>query len=156
MSARDRDLAAHARERLRSALSTKSQGTLRLALIGGGGDFLALDMPRDALSSLERVLSLMAAGHAVTVTAVGPSVTAAPVRWSTQEVAAALGVSRPFVIAEIFAGRLTCTKVGRNRRLAPEEVERYRCLHMVQAAPAPAQVQAASAAPVESSTSAPV
>lgn len=44
---------------------------------------------------------------------------------STQEAAAVLNVSRPFVIKEIEAGRLKCTKVNRHRRIEFNELERY-------------------------------
>jgi excisionase family DNA binding protein len=44
---------------------------------------------------------------------------------TTQEAAAVLNVSRPFVIKEIEANRLKCTKVNRHRRIEFEEVMRY-------------------------------
>lgn len=44
---------------------------------------------------------------------------------TTQEAAAILNVSRPFVIKEIEAGRLTCRKVNRHRRIAWEDLRRY-------------------------------
>lgn len=44
---------------------------------------------------------------------------------TTQEAAALLNVSRPFVIKEIEAGRLKCRKVNRHRRIEFEELRRY-------------------------------
>jgi excisionase family DNA binding protein len=44
---------------------------------------------------------------------------------TTQDAAALLNVSRPFVIKEIEAGRLRCRKVGRHRRIEFEELRRY-------------------------------
>jgi excisionase family DNA binding protein len=44
---------------------------------------------------------------------------------STQEAAAYLNVSRPFVIKEIDAGRLKCKKVNRHRRIEFDELKRY-------------------------------
>lgn len=44
---------------------------------------------------------------------------------TTQEAAALLNVSRPFVIKEIEAGRLQCRLVNRHRRILFEEVMRY-------------------------------
>lgn len=44
---------------------------------------------------------------------------------STQDAAALLNVSRPFVIKEIEAGRLKCQKVNRHRRIEFDELKRY-------------------------------
>jgi excisionase family DNA binding protein len=45
---------------------------------------------------------------------------------TTQEAAALLNVSRPFVIKEIEAGRLKCRLVNSHRRIEFEELVRYR------------------------------
>lgn len=44
---------------------------------------------------------------------------------TTQQAAAFLNVSRPFVIKEIEAGRLACRLVNRHRRIEFEELLRY-------------------------------
>ena len=44
---------------------------------------------------------------------------------TTQEAAAFLNVSRPFVIKEIEQGRLKCRMVNRHRRIEFEELVRY-------------------------------
>jgi excisionase family DNA binding protein len=44
---------------------------------------------------------------------------------TTQEAAALLNVSRPFVIKEIEAGRLQCRLVNRHRRIEFQELVRY-------------------------------
>jgi excisionase family DNA binding protein len=44
---------------------------------------------------------------------------------TTQDAAAFLNVSRPFVIREIEAGRLKCRLVNRHRRIEFEELTRY-------------------------------
>lgn len=44
---------------------------------------------------------------------------------TTQEAAALLNVSRPFVIKEIQAERLKCRLVNRHRRIEFEELMRY-------------------------------
>ena len=44
---------------------------------------------------------------------------------TTQEAAALLSVSRPFVIKEIQAERLKCRLVNRHRRIEFEELMRY-------------------------------
>jgi len=43
---------------------------------------------------------------------------------TTQDAAALLNVSRPFVIKEIEAGRLRCRKFGRHRRIEFDELRR--------------------------------
>lgn len=45
---------------------------------------------------------------------------------TTQQAAALLNVSRPFVIKEIEAGRLQCRLVNRHRRIEFEELMRYK------------------------------
>lgn len=45
---------------------------------------------------------------------------------TTQEAAAYLNVSRPFVIKEIEAGRLHCRMVNRHRRIEFQELQRYK------------------------------
>ncbi|MDR2213813.1 MAG: helix-turn-helix domain-containing protein [Pseudomonadales bacterium] len=44
---------------------------------------------------------------------------------TTQQAAAFLNVSRPFIIGEVEAGRLKCRLVNRHRRIEFEEVTRY-------------------------------
>ena len=44
---------------------------------------------------------------------------------TTQDAAALLNVSRPFVVKEIAAGRLNCRLVNRHRRIEFEELMRY-------------------------------
>ncbi|MEP7294888.1 MAG: helix-turn-helix domain-containing protein [Burkholderiales bacterium] len=44
---------------------------------------------------------------------------------TTQEAAAFLNISRPFVIKEVEAARLKCHKVGRHRRIELTERRRY-------------------------------
>jgi len=45
---------------------------------------------------------------------------------TTQQAAALLNVSRPFVIKEIEAGRLKCRLINRHRRIEFEELMRYK------------------------------
>jgi excisionase family DNA binding protein len=44
---------------------------------------------------------------------------------STQEAAAFLNVSRPFVVKQIDEGRLPCRKVGRHRRILFDDLMAY-------------------------------
>jgi len=46
--------------------------------------------------------------------------------FSTVQAAHFLNVSRPFVIKEIEAGRLSCRRVGSHRRIAFEDLEAYK------------------------------
>jgi len=51
---------------------------------------------------------------------------------TTQDAAALLNVSRPFVIKEIEAGRLKCRQVGRHRWIEFEDLRRYQAAQRAQ------------------------
>jgi len=92
-------------------------GALEVRLGAGRGERLGL--PGGAVVLLLRMLEAMAAGNAVAVVAVEGELT-------TQEAADLLGVSRPFVVAEIDAGRLASRKVGTHRRIATRDLLAYK------------------------------
>jgi excisionase family DNA binding protein len=83
------------------------------------GNAPVLELPPDALKVIARVLGLMGERKPFALIPRNHEMT-------TQEVANLLNVSRPFVIKEIEAGRLTCHMVGTHRRVAYEEAARYR------------------------------
>lgn len=78
-----------------------------------------ITIPPAALRVVARVLSLMGERKPLVLIPRDHELT-------TQEVAALLNVSRPFVIKEIEDGRLQCRMVGSHRRIAYEEMARYR------------------------------
>lgn len=93
----------------------------RIALVDENGkltDAPALTLPPQALRFFAEVLKRMAQRQPIMLLPQKHELT-------TQEVAAFLNVSRPFVIKEIEAGRLKCKKVNRHRRVEFEELKRY-------------------------------
>jgi excisionase family DNA binding protein len=93
----------------------------RIALVDDQGaltDAPVLELPPQALRFFAEMLGMMAQRRPVMLVPQNHELT-------TQDAAALLNVSRPFVIKEIEAGRLRCRKVGRHRRIEFEELRRY-------------------------------
>jgi excisionase family DNA binding protein len=76
------------------------------------------DLPDSVLVLVRQILTEMAQGHAV-------SLSALPKELSTQQAATVLGVSRPFVIKLMDEGQLAYRKVGSHRRVMLDEVMVY-------------------------------
>ena len=93
----------------------------RIALVDENGlltDTPVLELPPQALRFFADMLGMMAQRRPVMLVPQNHELT-------TQDAAALLNVSRPFVIKEIEEGRLRCRKVGRHRRIEFEELRRY-------------------------------
>lgn len=93
----------------------------RIALVDENGkvsDAPVLELPPQALRFFADMLGMMARQQPIVLMPQKHELT-------TQEAAAFLNVSRPFVIKEIETGRLTCRKVGRHRRVEIQELQRY-------------------------------
>jgi excisionase family DNA binding protein len=93
----------------------------RIALVDENGAFTnapVLELPPQALRFFADMLGMMAQRRPVMLVPQNHELT-------TQDAAALLNVSRPFVIKEIEEGRLRCRKVGRHRRIEFEELRRY-------------------------------
>lgn len=93
----------------------------RIALVdekGEVGDAPVLELPPQALRFFADMLGMMARQQPIVLMPQKHELT-------TQEAAAFLNVSRPFVIKEIEAGKLACRKVGRHRRVELQELHRY-------------------------------
>lgn len=86
---------------------------------GHGGDAPKLTLPPQALHFFAEILRMMAQQQPVMVMPQRHELT-------TQEAAAFLNVSRPYVIKEIEAGRIQCRKVNRHRRIEFSELQRYK------------------------------
>lgn len=84
----------------------------------GGGEPPVLHVPPRALRFFADVLRQMAKREPMMLVPQKTELT-------TQQAAAFLNVSRPFVIKEIEAGRLQCRLVNRHRRIEFEELIRY-------------------------------
>ncbi len=93
----------------------------RIALVDENGnitDAPVLELPPQALRFFADLLGMMARQQPIVLMPQKHELT-------TQEAAAYLNVSRPFVVKEIEAGRLPCRKVGRHRRVELHELQRY-------------------------------
>ena len=86
---------------------------------GAGGEAPVLMLPPRALRFFADVLRQMAKREPMMLVPQKLELT-------TQQAAAHLNVSRPFVIREIEAGRLKCRLVNRHRRIEFEELMRYK------------------------------
>src|SRR5690606_24007183 len=85
----------------------------------GGGEPPVLVLPPRALRFFADVLRQMAKREPMMLVPQKLELT-------TQQAAALLNVSRPFVIKEIEAGRLKCRLINRHRRIEFEELMRYK------------------------------
>ena len=118
-SEREAEMAKVAQRCLMAALDhSRAQ---RIALVDEKGEIAdapVLELPPQALRFFAEMLGMMAQRRPVMLVPQNHELT-------TQDAAALLNVSRPFVIKEIEEGRLRCRKVGRHRRIEFEELRRY-------------------------------
>lgn len=98
------------------ALGPHAQQSLRVQIEGRTDP---VEIPAPAVRMLVDLLVEMAAGNAVTLIPVHAELT-------TQQAAEILGVSRPFLIAQLETGRLPFHKVGTHRRLHFLDVMAYK------------------------------
>jgi len=94
----------------------------RLRVIEGNE---TIDVPVSAMRMLVEILNQMAQGNAVSIVPIHAELT-------TQQAADFLNVSRPFVVNLIGQGHLSYRKVGTHRRVAFEELLRYRKQNQVE------------------------
>ena len=114
------EMAAVARACLVSALDHSNAEKIKLTINTGvaGAAMPELHLPPRALRFFADVLRQMAKREPMLLVPQKCELT-------TQEAAAFLNVSRPFVIKEINAGRLHCRLVNSHRRIEFEELIRY-------------------------------
>ena len=118
--AAEAEMAAVARACLVAALDHSNAAQIRLTVDTGvaGAAAPVLNVPPRALRFFADVLRQMAKREPMLLV---PQKT----EMTTQDAAAFLNVSRPFVIKEIAAGHLKCRLVNRHRRIEFEELVRY-------------------------------
>lgn len=112
------EMAATARSLLVAALDHSKAKRVKLTLEGKNGDAPVLEVPPRALRFFADVLRQMALRQPLVVMPQSAQMT-------TQQAAAFLNVSRPFVVKEIEAGRIECHMVNTHRRIDFEELLRY-------------------------------
>lgn len=114
----DADLAKSAQRILVAALDHSRAHHIKLVDESGDGTAPIIELPPQALRLLADILGMLGQRQLVLIVPQKHEL-------STQEAAAFLNVSRPFVVKEIEQGRLSHRKVGRHRRVAFEELLRY-------------------------------
>ncbi len=126
LSTEEAEMAKIAQRRIMASLDHSRAH--RIALIdrdGAGDSSPVLELPPKVLRFFAEMLGAMAEQKLVTLVPQKHELT-------TQEAAAFLNVSRPFVIKEIEAGKIPHRKVGRHRRVAFTDLVKYQ--HASQAA----------------------
>jgi excisionase family DNA binding protein len=92
-----------------------SQGVVRVV---ADGEAEPLEVPRAAVELLARILTHMAAGQ-------GVSIVPANAELTTQQAAAMLNVSRPYLIKLLDDGMIEYRTVGTHRRVMAESLRDY-------------------------------
>ena len=119
-SEEEAEMAAAARVCLVAALDHSKAEHIKVTIDAGvkGAEMPVLNVPPRALRFFADVLRQMAKREPMLLVPQKCEMT-------TQDAAAFLNVSRPFVIKEIEAGHLKCRLVNRHRRIEFEELTRY-------------------------------
>jgi excisionase family DNA binding protein len=113
------EMAATARALLVTALDHSKAEHIKLTLADPTNESApVLEVPPRALRFFADVLRQMALRRPLVLVPQNAQMT-------TQNAAAFLNVSRPFIIKEIEAGRLKCHMVNTHRRIDFEELQRY-------------------------------
>lgn len=96
-----------------------SQGQVNIELDDGKHERIHAILPSSVIKILQRVLTEMAQGNAVTIIPLNAELT-------TQQAADFLNVSRPFLVKQIEAGNIPHRKIGTHRRVRVEELLKYK------------------------------
>jgi excisionase family DNA binding protein len=107
-----------ARQSCRS-LSPFAGRRLTVSIKARGGKRTEVELPAPAVAGLLRLLAQMAEGAAVSLMPIRSQLT-------TRQAADLLGVSRPFLVAQMKSGKLRFQKVGTHRRIAFADLMEYR------------------------------
>ena len=117
-SMRDVALAKESGRKLATVAGRKHRKLeVRLGPKGGTGEFIKL--PGAAITLLQTILTEMGNGNAIALVPIRAQLT-------TQQAAEMLGVSRPFIVKEIKAGKLKHQMTGTHRRIQYSDLMEYR------------------------------
>ncbi len=103
-------------------LATHKMGrrsSVRIQLLDGGDETEAISVPTSALRLFLHLLSEMAQGNAVTLIPTHAELT-------TQQAAALLNVSRPYVVKLLDEGKIPSRTVGKYRRVRFDDLMAYK------------------------------
>ena len=121
----DRELAKEALPQLRWLVARiKNEGAESTPRLVSGED--KIPIPASVLGLLTALIAETAQGHAVSVVATATELT-------TQEAADFLQVSRPFIVKELEAGKISFVRRGRYRRLRMADLIAYQEEHSYRA-----------------------
>lgn len=95
------------------------KASVRLQVLGEGDKGEPVEVPASALRLFLRLLTEMSLGHAVTLLPTQAEL-------STQQAAALLNVSRPYLIKLLDEGRLPSRTVGKHRRVRVDDLMAYK------------------------------
>ena len=99
-------------------LSQRPEQAVKGLKVASGGKAEEIPLPSVAVRLLRQILSSLAEGQAVVVVPMHAEL-------STQEAADLLGVSRPYLVNLLDAGKIPHSKVGRHRRVRAENLLAY-------------------------------
>lgn len=110
-------IAGETGRRLAALLDEKP--AIQMQIIAQDQQEAALVIPPQATRLLARILTAMGKGDGIALTSIRRELT-------TQQAADLLNVSRPFLVQLLEAGEIPFHRVGTHRRIAYEDVARYR------------------------------
>jgi excisionase family DNA binding protein len=119
LTAEEAEMAKTAQRCIVKALDHSRAQKIKIIDEGGNNDTPVLEVPPQALRLFADLLGAMGRREVISLVPRGHALT-------TQEAAAYLNVSRPYVIKLIDEGKLTCHKVGRHRRIDFDVLAAYR------------------------------
>jgi len=113
----DAKMAAEASRVLAAFVSSRKE--LHVELSGDGKKTEAMILPPSVIGMVQRILTEMANGNAITVMPMNAELT-------TQEAADFLNVSRPFIVKQLDASVIPHRKVGTHRRISVKDLLKYK------------------------------
>jgi excisionase family DNA binding protein len=113
----DIQMAQQASRMLAAYTSTRKE--LHIELKDEGGKAQPMLLPPSVVRMMQRILTEMAEGNAITILPIHAELT-------TQEAADFLNVSRPFIVTQLEAQKIPFRKVGAHRRIQVQDLIHYK------------------------------